>query len=392
MDKPRKAFVSVVTILSLVVILGLVHYPPANLYERWVELVLLFSILLFFQFRATPLAGAVKLSLSVAVYITIIFVYGIGEAMCISILVYIIHGWFSKIEWIKIYLNALHRALTSLIVGVFFGTVHSEPNLVLPTSLMPMLLALAIYTFANMLLVSLLAALLKGKPIRALLEIFTPNVWINSLLLGYVGILFSFFIHQWGLAGLLIFSILLISTSEVMGYSAGLIAEQRRRIDAEQELILDSKTKVLNYRYFRQWLDRSYEFEQVGMLFIDIDDFKLFNDLYGHEYGDKILKTVAQGIKENVRQEDEVIRFGGEEFVVILPNADRVTALQIAKRVQRGLTGISHHHVTEPQLTVSIGVAAYPEDAKDRLDLLREADMAMYRAKSRGKNQCCTAG
>ncbi len=390
MDKIRETFIGVISLVALVVIVGLIRYTPTIVLDKWLELVVLSAILLYFQYRAVPLADSVKLSLSVAVYITLIFVYGIGEAMWMALLVNMIYGLITKAESIKILLNSLQRALTALIVGVCFNLLHrGSEMLTLPSSIGPMLVSLVLYTFTNLLLVSVLAALLNRKPVSALLDIFQPNVWINSLLLGYAGVVFSFFIYNWRLFGLLVFSVLLISASELMNYSIGLIAEQQRRIKAEQELILDSKTKVFNYRYLSAWLDNPSDYEKVALLFIDIDDFKIVNDLYGHEHGDEALKLVAQNIKHSVRQNDQVVRFGGEEFVVILPNTDRIKALHIAKRIQARLADSPQLNI-EPQLTVSIGIAAYPEDARDRLDLLRAADMAMYRAKSLGKNQCCT--
>lgn len=391
-DKTRKTFIGVISLIAVVVIVGLIRYTPTITLDKWLELVVLLIILLYFQFRAVSLAGTVKISLSSAVYITIIFVYGIGEAMWMALLVNLIYGLITKVELVKILLNSLQRALTSLVVGICFNVLHQNSEmLVLPTSIGPMLVVLVLYTLINFSIVTVLAALLNRKPISALLDIFQPSVLMTSLLFGYAGVIFSFFIDYWRLSGLLVFSVLLISVSELMNYSIGLIAEQQRRIKAEQELILDSKTKVFNYRYLSEWLDKTYESERVALLFIDIDDFKKINDVYGHDYGDQTLKLVAKNIKHSVRKEDQVVRFGGEEFVVILPDTDRVKALQIAKRIQARLADSTTNEI-EPSLTVSIGVAAYPEDAKDRLDLLRAADMAMYQAKSLGKNQCCTYG
>lgn len=343
----------------------------------------------FFQFRGVGVSSYIKLSLSVSVYLASIFVYGTGEAIWLAVLSNIIYGLLAKIQPVKIYLNLLQRSLTSLIVGAAFSELHGQAQaLALPSSLGPMFISLVLYTFVNLSLVSVLSMFVRPDLHPRNAEVFKAQIWVNSMLYGYTGIVYAVFISNWQLAGLLIFGVLMIGVSELIHFSLQMVAEQQRRIKAEQELILDSKTKVYNYRFLSDWLDQKSTM-QVTMLFIDIDDFWAFNDLFGHEYGDLALYTVAQTIAKSIREDDQVIRFGGDEFVVILPNTPRSRGVLIAKRIQARLAELSDTGLARP-LTVSIGIASYPEDAGDRMELLRRADMAMYRAKSMGKNQCCS--
>ncbi|MGB4150274.1 MAG: GGDEF domain-containing protein [Limnochordia bacterium] len=368
---------------------GLLYYTPTLDLYRWLELALLLIMLVFFQFRGVGVSSYIKLSLSVSVYLASIFVYGTGEAIWLAVLSNIIYGLLAKIQPVKIYLNLLQRSLTSLIVGAAFSELHGQAQaLALPSSLGPMFISLVLYTFVNLSLVSVLSMFVRPDLHPRNAEVFKAQIWVNSMLYGYTGIVYAVFISNWQLAGLLIFGVLMIGVSELMHFSLQMVAEQQRRIKAEQELILDSKTKVYNYRFLSDWLDQKSTM-QVTMLFIDIDDFWAFNDLFGHEYGDLALYTVAQTIAKSVREDDQVIRFGGEEFVVILPNTPRSQGVLIAKRIQARLAELSDTGLARP-LTVSIGIASYPEDAGDRMELLRRADMAMYRAKSMGKNQCCS--
>jgi len=368
---------------------GLLYYTPTLDLYRWLELALLLIMLVFFQFRGVGVSSYIKLSLSVSVYLASIFVYGTGEAIWLAVLSNIIYGLLAKIQPVKIYLNLLQRSLTSLIVGAAFSELHGQAQaLALPSSLGPMFISLVLYTFVNLSLVSVLSMFVRPDLHPRNAEVFKAQIWVNSMLYGYTGIVYAVFISNWQLAGLLIFGVLMIGVSELMHFSLQMVAEQQRRIKAEQELILDSKTKVYNYRFLSDWLDQKSTM-QVTMLFIDIDDFWAFNDLFGHEYGDLALYTVAQTIAKSVREDDQVIRFGGEEFVVILPNTPRSRGVLIAKRIQARLAELSDTGLARP-LTVSIGIASYPEDAGDRMELLRRADMAMYRAKSMGKNQCCS--
>ena len=361
---------------------GLLYYTPTLDLYRWLELALLL-IMLVFQFRGVGVSSYIKLSLSVSVYLASIFVYGTGEAIWLAVLSNIIYGLLAKIQPVKIYLNLLQRSLTSLIVGAAFSELHGQAQaLALPSSLGPMFISLVLYTFVNLSLVSVLSMFVRPDLHPRNAEVFKAQIWVNSMLYGYTGIVYAVFISNWQLAGLLI-RVLMIGVSELMHFSLQMVAEQQRRIKAEQELILDSKTKVYNYRFLSDWLDQKSTM-QVTMLFIDIDDFWAFNDLFGHEYGDLALYTVAQTIAKSVREDDQVIRFGGEEFVVILPNTPRSQGVLIAKRIQARLAELSDTGLARP-LTVSIGIASYPEDAGDRMELLRRADMAMYRAKSMGR-------
>mgnify|MGYP001574937937 CR=1 FL=1 len=129
----------------------------------------------------------------------------------------------------------------------------------------------------------------------------------------------------------------------------------------------------------------------LSLMIIDIDHFKQVNDKYGHQTGDAILKQVAMAIKEQMRlQVDIVARYGGEEIAVIMPevNGGDPSAATIADRVRVALEaktfpvgGLNIH------ITVSIGVATYPAQASDVANLIRTADLALYRAKDNGRNR-----
>lgn len=376
---------------ALAVGAGLWYYTPMLAWDRWLELFLLLILLIMFQYRGIGVSRYIKLSLSVSIYLMTIFVYGTGESMWFAVLSNIIFGILAGQEGIKIYLNILQRSLSSLLIGLVYTYLqHNAGQLVLPQSFPAMLSCAVLYTFINLLLVSIFTLLMDPNSLLGLRNAFKPGIWLNSLLFGYIGVIFAAFVTAWQLPGLLAFGMFLIGVSEIMRYSLRLVAEQQRRIQAEQELIVDSKTNVYNYRFLSEWLDQESS-TLVTMLFIDIDDFKLFNDMYGHDYGDYVLRTVAQTIRSSVREEDYVVRFGGEEFVVILPHTSRGRGVAIAERIQAKLADLSDAGLKR-NLTVSIGIASYPEDAEDRMELLRRADMAMYKAKSLGKNQCCTSG
>ena len=163
-------------------------------------------------------------------------------------------------------------------------------------------------------------------------------------------------------------------------------------LQKEQTALRDELTGLFNRRFFnralQQELDRSRRYQEpVSLLMMDIDHFKDFNDTHGHPAGDQVLREVAQQMKQTGRTIDHLTRYGGEEFAVILPRASRDQALIAAERFRRV---ISEHHFSgrnDLRVTISGGVATFPQDAADGLQLLEKADQALYIAKHEGRNR-----
>lgn len=151
----------------------------------------------------------------------------------------------------------------------------------------------------------------------------------------------------------------------------------------------DSLTQIPNNRYF--WERFESEFSRarrynrpLSLIMADIDDFKKFNDQYGHQHGDKVLYKVAQSLEATKRQMDTVARYGGEEFAIILPEAGLEQALAIAERLRQSTQKKTDIHL-------SFGVASYPANVESSSELLHKADLALLEAKRRGKNQVVSA-
>ncbi|MEW6274998.1 MAG: diguanylate cyclase [Bacillota bacterium] len=133
----------------------------------------------------------------------------------------------------------------------------------------------------------------------------------------------------------------------------------------------------------------------LSLILLDVDQFKRYNDTHGHPAGDEVLRQLAGLLTLNVRAFDKVARYGGEEFVIILPQTNLQGAAAAAEKLRQAIEQYSFlHGETQPggRLTVSLGVASYPEHAGDVDDLLRQADKAMYRAKAAGRNRVALAG
>lgn len=163
----------------------------------------------------------------------------------------------------------------------------------------------------------------------------------------------------------------------------------------EELAITDSLTGLYARRYFfermneEQSRSKRHNFN-FAFLMADIDDFKACNDTYGHMVGDVVLRDVARLIKESVREIDLVARYGGEEFSLVLPETDKKGALMAAERIRKKIEEhVFRAYDEKPKITVSIGLAVYPEDSGGATELIEKADKALYDAKKSGKNIVC---
>ena len=130
----------------------------------------------------------------------------------------------------------------------------------------------------------------------------------------------------------------------------------------------------------------------LSILIMDVDFFKHVNDSFGHQVGDNALIAVARVLQKSVRESDLVGRYGGEEFVVLLPHTDLDKALNVAEKIRQAVSEIPVEGMGEQRLTISSGVAGYPDiKAVNMDDLVRKADEALYRAKGGGRNQVVKA-
>jgi two-component system cell cycle response regulator len=158
----------------------------------------------------------------------------------------------------------------------------------------------------------------------------------------------------------------------------------------------DSMTGLYNFRHFletlRQEIDKAKRYKDpLSCIMLDIDNFKTVNDTHGHQVGDMVLKELARSVSISVRSSDIPARYGGDEFVIVLPKTDKVLALKLANRLMKLFSGkeirISDNNGQNVKVTLSIGIAAFPDDTTDMDELMKMADEALYRAKAGGKNR-----
>lgn len=176
------------------------------------------------------------------------------------------------------------------------------------------------------------------------------------------------------------------------------IANLQLRETLRNQSIRDPMTGLFNRRYTEETLRRelaraSRESASLSLLAVDVDHFKRFNDSYGHETGDEVLKQIANVLKEQTRAGDLVSRMGGEELLVVLPNADLEASVSKADQLRTFVAALSirAHGKLLDAVTISIGVSTFPTHGTTQEELMRAADAALYRAKHAGRNRVAAA-
>jgi diguanylate cyclase (GGDEF)-like protein len=163
----------------------------------------------------------------------------------------------------------------------------------------------------------------------------------------------------------------------------------------QEMAITDSLTGISSRRYsltrLNEEIARSQKFNyHFACLMIDVDNFKDYNDRYGHLVGDAILKEASRTIRESIRQIDSLGRYGGEEFLVTLTETDQKEAYLAAERIRQAIQDkLVKVYDEDLKIAVSIGVSVYPEDGQETQALIDKADQALYAAKNAGRNRVC---
>jgi diguanylate cyclase (GGDEF)-like protein len=162
--------------------------------------------------------------------------------------------------------------------------------------------------------------------------------------------------------------------------------------------IRDPLTGLFNRRYLDESLDRELprairKHRSLGVIMLDVDHFKKFNDMFGHDAGDTVLKELGDHLAKCIRREDLACRYGGEEFTLILPESSLEDTRRRAEELRKTFQQLSvkHRSIVLGKVTLSLGVAAFPEHGTTSVDLLAAADAALLRAKREGRNRVLVA-
>lgn len=257
--------------------------------------------------------------------------------------------------------------------GVGWGVVSQTPTDAVLSDSQKQVMGIAVYTVPIMLAVLLLIYLLIGKVSEPLVKLAR-----YAARLSYRTAAHEPFprIHDWNYEANKLYGAMTIAVNQV-----------RREFDS---LLLEAHTDPLTGLFNRRVMDhytKVWLAEQVPfcLLILDLDHFKQVNDTYGHDAGDEVLKYFSQTVRSNTKREHVCCRFGGEEFVVLMPGTTRKEAVAHAETIRASLE--QNASPTGKPVTVSIGLTAYPDSAAEAETLFRLADEALYRAKRLGRNR-----
>ena len=224
---------------------------------------------------------------------------------------------------------------------------------------------------------------MKFKP-KALLLI---SMLLSGALFGAASYFIIIPFYSYSLIHCLLMGIIFGLANYVISYQ---IYKKYDLLKKSNELLLvdvktDRLTGLLNRRTFDIVIKEINSDQSYAMLFIDIDNFRMYNNQYGHSIGDKVLKKVCSSIKFNLRMDDYVFRYGGEEVIVLLKNCSKEAAFEISEKLRLYISKMDN--TPYPPITISIGLACFPEDSNQIIEVVQMCDQALLTAKNQGKNR-----
>lgn len=243
--------------------------------------------------------------------------------------------------------------------------------------------------FIGVLLAAITAIIIMLESSAFVASLACFSIYVCSLVLGpyYILKYYNIWVE-------IVYPFLLAMTAFISTFIVKYLIKSR---DFEQQYRLattDGLTELYNHRYFQEQMKRQIEnskrYEtEFSMIILDIDFFKKFNDTFGHQAGDAVLRQVAQTLKKNVRATDIVCRYGGEEMSIILPNTGKDVAYSTAEKICHRVSDkkFKLSNDKETSVTISLGVATFPYDGQSASEIIDSADKRLYNAKNNGRNQ-----
>jgi diguanylate cyclase (GGDEF)-like protein len=390
MKRPENLYLFVITILGTIMF-G-VHIDFTNTPDMYVAFALVGAILLLNHYTIPIPPEGNSISMDSAIYLASIFLFGLGftlEVLLINSLIYFIYKW--KIAWWKHLFNfAIYSIMmvAAYYLFVLTGGILYEMN---TNNLLPYILSLSAYFILNTVLISLYFFLQQTESsIKLMSGIIKDKTFIVSYLSTLLlSIVLGIILEGHPIFGLFLFVCIAILLSLAFNQHFQLYQETLNKAN------MDFLTGLNNHGYFKELLEgevaAAKESDQpLSVVLLDIDDFKKYNDLYGHIQGDQLLQEFGSLLKKEAEAQNYVVsRYGGEEFSILMPNTNRQKAYMFMNELRKktndtyykGVEGLPYGC-----LSFSAGIAESEKETYSVSELLNKADQAMYAAKDQGKN------
>ncbi|MGZ4135516.1 MAG: GGDEF domain-containing protein [Tumebacillaceae bacterium] len=353
----------------------------------WVVIVTMAGISALFEMRSLVLPSGEELTLVTPLLFTTGVIYGNFAVLCTCLLMALVLVAYRPKNVAVVLFNCVMYGLAAncalqiyqWVGGAIGGTLHLENSL-------PYLSFALVYFVANVVLVSsYLAIRNQSSVMETIISLLDKQSVLIYFIMMAFGLMITIMMQAEGLTGVVIFSLVLV----------GLGASFRRYYEMYDHFrslsIKDELTGLFNHRYFQETLQKMMgEKQQVSLLLLDLDHFKVYNDKFGHPQGDELLRELSRLLMQHVPASCVPCRYGGEEFAVILPGMAAHEAYVIAEQVRARIA--SHPFKGMEQMprgciTVSAGLSAYPEMAENKEQLICRADQALYQVKYSTRNR-----
>jgi diguanylate cyclase (GGDEF)-like protein len=390
MKRPENLYLFVITILGMIMF-G-VHIDFTNTPEMYVAFALVGAILLLNHYTIPIPPEGNSISMDSAIYLASIFLFGLGftlEVLLLNSLIYFIYKW--KIAWWKHLFNFSIYSIMMVAANYLFiltGGIVGEMN---TNNLLPYILSLSAYFILNTVLISLYFFLQQTESsIKLMSGIIKDKTFIVSYLSTLLlSIVLGIILEGHPIFGLFLFVCIAILLSVAFNQHFQLYQETLNKAN------MDFLTGLNNHGYFKELLEEEVAVAKesdkpLSVVLLDIDDFKKYNDLYGHIQGDHLLQEFGSLLKKEAESQNYVVsRYGGEEFSILMPNTNRQKAFMFMNELRKktndtyykGVEGLPYGC-----LSFSAGIAESEKETYSVSELLNKADQAMYAAKDQGKN------
>lgn len=387
MEFNRKLVLNLFVGFCFIIFMLLFYYNFRTLgTEEWVAIVTLTGIAALFEVRPVVLLSGEHLSLIGPLLYTAGILFGYLPVLYMVLLLAVILIVQQPRKLSSHFFNSIQYGVSAYVAVKAYQIAGGQiGNFHLANAIPYLAFALTMFSL-NVIFVSGFLTIRSGIPLTRIV----PNLLERHALLMYFtlmafGLFMSVILQSEGLAGVVFFSIILW----LMG---SIYRRYYEMVDHFRSLaIKDELTGLYNHRYFQEKLQEFInKGDTLSLLLLDLDFFKLYNDMYGHPEGDKLLHEIAQVINKRVPENGIFCRYGGEEFAVLLPGSSAEAALEIAETIRVAVSEHQFHgmdHMPKQRITVSIGVSTYPDMANSKENLMMLADEALYKVKYTSRNK-----
>lgn len=364
------------------------HLPNINPLTDF-NLVVLMAINIFADLLAVTLQSGITVSLSYPIMICTLLLYGPAATMWVYIPASLVTQISKKKEPFKILFNITQIAVAIYFANLLLGSL--EPKIMISHHVWRILITVFVFDLLNFCQVLKVITLqVGGSFIQAFKESWLKEMATVRPIYYAAGILMAICYEAQGILGEL------LVIAPVLGAFFQLNAQSELK-NQTSRANTDALTGLSNRYALTNWWERELPMiiansKILSVIMIDIDDFKHVNDQYGHDVGDLVLQSVSRILQDCVRRTDCIFRYGGEEFVVLLPESDLNGAKQVAERIRSSIQRTKLSYLDDSAITVSVGLSnltsrIIDEEGDIAGELIRRADNAMYVSKQSGKNQ-----